>query len=41
MVVAPQTGELVQLAPVPTAHLVGAIRVNPAAAARGGGPRWG
>jgi hypothetical protein len=41
MVVAPQTGELVQVAPVPTAHLVGAIRVNPAAAARVGGPRWG
>jgi hypothetical protein len=40
MVVAPQTGELVQVAPVPTAHLVGAIRVNPAAAARVGGPRW-
>jgi hypothetical protein len=40
MVVAPQTGELVQVASVPTAHLVGAIRVNPAAAARVGGPRW-
>jgi hypothetical protein len=28
MVVAPQTGELVQVARVPTDHLVGAIRVN-------------
>jgi hypothetical protein len=40
MVVAPQTGELVQVAMVPTAHLVGAVRVNPAAAIRVGGPRW-
>jgi hypothetical protein len=40
MVVAPHTGELVQVAVVPTDHLVGAIRVNPVAAANVGGPRW-
>jgi cell wall-associated NlpC family hydrolase len=40
MVVAPQTGELVQVARVNTDHLVGAVRVDPATAARVGGPRW-
>ncbi|HEX9546811.1 MAG TPA: C40 family peptidase, partial [Acidimicrobiales bacterium] len=40
MVVAPQTGEQVKVARVNTDHLVGAVRVDPATAARVGGPRW-
>jgi hypothetical protein len=40
MVVAPQTGEQVKVVRVNTDHLVGAVRVDPATAARVGGPRW-
>ncbi len=40
MVVAPHTGTDVQIAQVPTADLVGAVRVDPAMSARVGGARF-
>ena len=41
MIEAPQTGFSVHVLAVPRGHLVGAIRINPAAAARLGGPSGG
>jgi cell wall-associated NlpC family hydrolase len=39
MIVAPHTGDVVRYKAVPTAHLMGVVRVDPAAAARVDGPR--
>ncbi len=39
-IVAPHTGDVVSYRPVPTDHLMGVVRVDPAAAARVDGPRF-
>jgi hypothetical protein len=40
MLVAPHTGDVVSYRPVPTAHLLGVVRIDPKAAAQVGGPRF-
>jgi len=40
MIVAPHTGDFVRVKPVPTAHLAGVVRVDPAMAAGVGGPHF-
>lgn len=40
MVVAPHTGDYVRVRPVPTSHLAGVVRVDPAMASQVGGPHF-